>query len=744
MRVKKQTHILVTVFVLIVVLVFNSCSSDKYNENAMPTDTQNQTTFYPKEIDSVLYNPFMGWVPWAHTAESYAEQPFRLVMASITWKELEPKKGQFDFESIEKKNNFDHWASKGVKIILQFNMDYPDNEKHMDIPDWLYSEIEGKGTWYNYRNENTKMGFSPDYKNEKLIENHKRLISKFAERYDKDPRIFMILIGSCGHWGEWHTTYIEDQKAAGRFPTIEYSNQYVQHYVDYFKNKPLSMRYPSEIGAKNHLGLFNNAFGSYDQTQKWFLDWALYGHQDGYNPGYTHPPMPNFWLDAPSGGEFGYYPGLQWLEDSAMTETLRQARETHISWLGPCCPVQVEVGDKLQPNIDKMMKTMGYRFVIKSVTHADKVKAGNTLKISMDWINKGVAPFYFEWPIELSLVDSSGKIVAKKTTNDDITTILPSEEPTNFTPSLEIPSNLPEGQYKLCAAILDPDTNKPGIQLAIDGKRSDGRYSLSTVDVIRDNVSTPTIKTNTPTKKATAVTPTKLAVASTPTKIASSTPTMKATSTPTNKKDTTPNATTHTATPSLASTSAPTKSTSNSGYVAFDNSAGYQSTPTATTTNTTINYTPPAQPNFPIVTQSKNKESDIEKENRTILFTLNSKLYRVNGIDHIMDATPIIYHNRMLIPVRYISEATGAEVTWIKSQKSVVVKTAKKEIKLWIGKNSALVNGKTVKIDANDASVSPIIVNPGRTMLPLRFITENLGYDVEWQARLKTAKLTSI
>jgi len=108
-----------------------------------------------------------------------------------------------------------------------------------------------------------------------------------------------------------------------------------------------------------------------------------------------------------------------------------------------------------------------------------------------------------------------------------------------------------------------------------------------------------------------------------------------------------------------------------------------------------------------------------------------------------MDATPIIYHNRMLIPVRYISEATGAEVTWIKSQKSVVVKTAKKEIKLWIGKNSALVNGKTVKIDANDASVSPIIVNPGRTMLPLRFITENLGYDVEWQARLKTAKLTS-
>jgi hypothetical protein len=98
----------------------------------------------------------------------------------------------------------------------------------------------------------------------------------------------------------------------------------------------------------------------------------------------------------------------------------------------------------------------------------------------------------------------------------------------------------------------------------------------------------------------------------------------------------------------------------------------------------------------------------------------------------------------MLIPVRYISEATGASVTWIKAQKSVVVKSANIEIKLWIGRNSALINGKTVKIDENDASVSPIIVNPGRTMLPLRFITENLGYDVEWLSRVKTAKLTSI
>ena len=231
-------------------------------------------TSTPQEISDVLYNPYMGWVPWAHTGNYYSKQPFKLVLASITWRELEPIKGTFDFSSVEIYNQFDYWTSKGVKIILQLNMDYPDNFEHINIPDWLYDEIGGDGTWYNYRNENTKMGFSPNYKNPVLISYHKKLIEAFAAHYDNDPRIFMILIGSCGHWGEWHTTYIENTpENSGLFPPIQYSDQYAQHYDDYFTNKPLAMRYPSRVGRDNGMGLFNNAFGDYNQTQRWFLDW---------------------------------------------------------------------------------------------------------------------------------------------------------------------------------------------------------------------------------------------------------------------------------------------------------------------------------------------------------------------------------------------------------------------------------------------------------------------------------------
>ena len=42
-------------------------------------------------------------------------------------------------------------------------MDVPGEEKHMDIPEWLYDKIEGQGTWYDME---YGKGFSPNYQND--------------------------------------------------------------------------------------------------------------------------------------------------------------------------------------------------------------------------------------------------------------------------------------------------------------------------------------------------------------------------------------------------------------------------------------------------------------------------------------------------------------------------------------------------------------------------------------------------
>lgn len=87
--------------------------------------------------------------------------------------------------------------------------------------------------------------------------------------------------------------------------------------------------------------------------------------------------------------------------------------------------------------------------------------------------------YYYEWPLELSLSDSKGKIVAKTTTSVDITKWLPGVTVT--TQSIKIPKSLKQGKYKLCVAIIDPSTGKPSIKLGIEGIRPDGRYALNNI-----------------------------------------------------------------------------------------------------------------------------------------------------------------------------------------------------------------------------------------------------------------------
>lgn len=432
-------------------------------------------TFTPTEISSVLNNPYMGWAPWADGGPY--QQPHRLVYINVSWRDLEPTKGIYAFDALETKYKFNYWAQNGKKIIMRIHLDYPDTVSHMDIPDWLYSEINGDGTWYDI---DWGKGFSPNYNNPKLIAEHRTFISALAARYNNDKRVPIIALGSLGHWGEFHTK--KSSAFTIPFPVETVSDQYVQPYADYFTNKILMMRRPFQIAKTYNMGLFNDSFGSQSQTYSYFVDYINNGYTD-YLTGDKHPAMPDYWKTAPSGGEIANYPGLSYLQDSTIATSLQMVRDSHTSWLGPCSPGLQPAGTSLQNNFDQMLKTMGYRFVLQSLSHSSEAQTGSSLGVTMNWANKGVAPFYYNWPLELSLADSNGNIVSKTTTTEDIRTWLPGTKA--ITQNLNIPSSLPAGTYTLCVGIIDPETSQPGIDLAISGRRSDGRYALSQITVTK-------------------------------------------------------------------------------------------------------------------------------------------------------------------------------------------------------------------------------------------------------------------
>jgi len=116
----------------------------------------------------------------------------------------------------------------------------------------------------------------------------------------------------------------------------------------------------------------------------------------------------------------------------------------------------------------------------------------------------------------------------------------------------------------------------------------------------------------------------------------------------------------------------------------------------------------------------------------TLKFHINNPTYLVGGAARLMDTVPVIVESRTFLPIRYVVEALGAAVEWSTPDQKVTITFGEKMIELWIGNNSATVNGDYVYIDPGNPNVVPFIQDPGRTMMPLKFISEALGCKVDW------------
>lgn len=124
-------------------------------------------------------------------------------------------------------------------------------------------------------------------------------------------------------------------------------------------------------------------------------------------------------------------------------------------------------------------------------------------------------------------------------------------------------------------------------------------------------------------------------------------------------------------------------------------------------------------------------------------FYVGSSEYYIDNKLNTMDTTPVVSGGRTLLPIAYATTPLGATVDWNASEKKVTIKTKAKTIDLWIGKNTAKINGVLTQIDPANPSVQPVILPPGRTMLPLRFVTENMGCDLEWNPAIQEVKILS-
>lgn len=109
----------------------------------------------------------------------------------------------------------------------------------------------------------------------------------------------------------------------------------------------------------------------------------------------------------------------------------------------------------------------------------------------------------------------------------------------------------------------------------------------------------------------------------------------------------------------------------------------------------------------------------------------------INGAEVFPDVPLIVFSGRMLVPIRIVAETLGATVSWDPDRQAAGVELSGKQIELKVGSSEARVGATQVALDA------PAVLYSGRTLVPLRFVSESLGCEVGWDAGTRTATVQS-
>jgi len=416
--------------------------------------TAGEVVVRPEAAPGPLDNPLKGWCPYADAGP--IRQPYSMVFLYAPWKALEPEEGRFAFEAWER-NDWSAPAAEGKHVVLRVYIDYP--SKPSGLPDWLKGVV--KQTPYTDHGG----GLSPDYDDPRLVKAMERFIEALGRRYDGNPRVAFIQLGLLGFWGEWHTWPREELYAK---PATE------RRVVDAFRR------------AFPHTMLMARTARGYAGTQPWlgfhddmFPEDTDNGHDWSFLAGIRRAGRADNWKRAAVGGEMVPHRATAWLGKGA-AQTFQMTERSHFTWVGPYGPaLDRSTSPEFRAQSEALVRRLGYQYRLTEVRHADAVPAGEPLRVSLRGENEGVAPFYYPWPVELALLDPSGRAAARAPLDCDLRTWLPGP----FEADARVAFSAPPGRYTLALGVIDPWTGRPSIRFANALPVRDGWTALSTVNV---------------------------------------------------------------------------------------------------------------------------------------------------------------------------------------------------------------------------------------------------------------------
>ncbi len=436
------------ILVILVLCILNYCSKKS------PNDPDNIGVKL-EEIDAVLANPFKGFAPWIGDVNPIYET--KLQEATFAWSDLEPSQGIYYWARLEK--DWGNVAVTGKKVGFRIAAAIPGSgEKH--TPDWLINQ----GVRMRPYSIDGEQGLAPDWDDPKFLAAHHDFVMALGTRYDNDPRVAWIDIGSYGFWGEWHV-WLNDSLAA----TQATKQKILEDYFTAFPTKAKVIAFDDDFATKyvtDHGGGIRNDCLGTKESNDWYLE-SLNRIDPTLND--------RVWKTAIITGEFcGSNKGAIEGTTERFELNYEFIKKTHWSFIGSAGGAIEPQSEQHQKDLDKLHKTLGYRFVLREINFQDSVSKLDTLNLTIKVENKGVAPFYFQWPLVFYLFDERQNIVLKQLLDFDIRSWLPGTA--TVSTKIVIPGQINPSKYDMRLAIHDPDSDQPAIMFANKGGDDQKRY----------------------------------------------------------------------------------------------------------------------------------------------------------------------------------------------------------------------------------------------------------------------------
>ena len=461
----------------------------------------------PIETNAVLTNPGIGFTTFQrfngdslNAGTSWTEgfpiqyQPFRgelqiqdhpmtsIAYFRVYWRFIEPEKGVYRWDLVD--NALKTARDRHQTLMLRIAPHGTDAES--DVPGWYRQETQEEfhqapGGWTA-----TKGKWLVDPENPAYAKEFGDMIRAFGARYDGNPDIELIDISILAAWGEG---------AGTNLLTPHTRRALLDSYLDSFHKTPLV----TQLGDKETVAYTLSrsstaAIGSAMQEREMDLDeerprvgWRAdcLGDMGGfsktrnlmtdeYPENIIELGLSDAWKTAPVTMEACWV--MQHWKDEGWDASyiMDQAIKWHVSSFNA---KSAAVPAAWRPLVDSWLNRMGYRFVLRRFSYGSTVDASRKLAFASWWENKGDAPAYREYPLALRLKSEKDSIVLL--TDADVRTWLPGDNLYNS--EVYVPASLPDAEYQIEVALVDPVTREPKIKLAVEGTESDGWYPLGTI-----------------------------------------------------------------------------------------------------------------------------------------------------------------------------------------------------------------------------------------------------------------------